>query len=233
MKRSVLLAILCLVVTVAPVSAQVAPPSIAPGALEPGFVADRFYGPEIRLANTTDTANVVLPPFTPREFFQAPEISNPAGDLLPQDRLFRHDYMFTVPEEVFGAANVSDLPISVGTNLLVDILQVTFGLFETVVDPVNILAGLEQATASPGAPLGAGTASLEFTGLVPGTQYILRVAGVLNGFGIRPETGTLGWHGQYQGNIAVLPIPGALALFLTALAGLGAVGWRRRSAAST
>ncbi len=75
-----------LAVGLAPASAQVAPapPSEDPGAFaasSPGFVEDNFYGPEIRLQNTTPTANIELEPLTPREFFQAPELTDPSGDL--------------------------------------------------------------------------------------------------------------------------------------------------------
>jgi hypothetical protein len=232
MRRPIVLATLWLAWSVLPAYAQPTPPSSPPGDLAPGFVADRIVtGPAISLQNVTPTSNVLLPPFTPREFFQAPELTDPNGTATFEERLFKHDYLFTVPETVFGRASINDLELNIGDLLLEDILQLTFGLFQGSVAAANLVVPLAVAPDPDRA------ATLDFSGLTAGTQYILRVAGVLNGYALIPDghegAGLRGWHGQYQGNIAVLPIPGALALFLSALAGLGVVGWRRRSAAST
>lgn len=223
-----------LVGSLAPASAQVAPidpPSLDPATFPAGFVTGNFFGPEQRLQNTTPTSTIQLQPLTPREFFQAPELTDNAGVADPIERLFRHDFQFTVPTQVFGAASIQDRPLQIGTLLLEDILQLTFGLFENSVDPANLVAGLE--TAPPPDVAGANPgARISFADLVPGTQYIVRVAGVLNGFARIPEghegAGLFGWHGQYQGNIAVVPLPAAAVFLLTALAGLlGVAGWQR------
>jgi hypothetical protein len=66
------------------------------------------------------------------------------------------------------------------------------------------------------------TASIA-SALVAGTQYLLRV-----GFGL------CGCSGQYGGinlTVATTPIPPALLLFMSALLGMGGIGWQRRRAA--
>ena len=75
------------------------------------------------------------------------------------------------------------------------------------------------ATATTGStPLGK-TFDLVLAGLVPGTQYFLRTLGSYNGSGIGAYTGLLA--------VAPIPIPPALLLFGTAIAGAAAFARRR------
>jgi hypothetical protein len=161
-------------------------------------------------------------------FQQQPELQNPsAGINTPQsERLFKHDYTFVIPAAVEGQATANDLPNTLefiaGTPIL-DIAQFTIALFTdggpgnggTLVDPPGVAQVL-----NPG-----NFVQLVFSNLLAG-EYTLRVAGILNGFDSDGE-----WHGEYQGSVAITPLPGALVMFMTALAGLGFAGWRRSTSA--
>ena len=59
-----------------------------------------------------------------------------------------------------------------------------------------------------------------YSALVAGTQYLLQV-----GFGL---CGCTGDFGGIQLTVAATPIPPAMLMFLSALLGMGALGWRRR-----
>jgi hypothetical protein len=181
-------------------------------------------GPAVPLENAVGTTSFgTLVPFGPLEMQQTPELSDGLGTASLEDRLFKHDYTFMVPSGAPGVSNLNDINLLLQNRLLIDILQLTFGLFEGTVDPMNLVTppGLVQD------PAGEEAGTLSFVGLTPGVTYILRVAGVLNGFGVIAGSDVEGWHGEYQGNLAIAPVPGALVLFASALVGLGLVGWRR------
>jgi hypothetical protein len=159
-------------------------------------------------------------------FQQTVDLVDPPGDVNEpeQNRLFKHDYSFTIPVAVSGAGgefDVQDIPNNLSFQMglpLIDIRQLTAALFDdggpggggALLDPPGVVQVLNPDTRI----------STIFSGL-PAGDYTLRVAGILNGFDVDTD-----WHGEYQANIAITPLPGAVWFFVSAIGGL--VWFRRR-----
>lgn len=164
-------------------------------------------------------------------FQQTIDLLDPPGGVNEPEhnRLFKHDYSFSIPASASGApgeANVQDIPNNVSLTMglpVIDIRQLTLALFTdggpagggTLVDPPGVRQVLNPETRI----------STLFSGLAAG-EYTLRIAGILNGF---DENGD--WHGEYQGNIAITPLPGAAWFFVSAIGGLIWLRRRRLQAA--
>jgi hypothetical protein len=136
---------------------------------------------------------------------------------------FQDSYRFTVGTSASGDTLLATL----GLGALFDITNLQFRLYEVpsaTTQPLvgGIPSGSILITSWMGLPTGSNSVSAEFNGIQSGT-YILDVAGIASGTGGGTYIGSL--------NLQPVPLPAALGLMLSGLAGLGTLARRRKSAA--
>lgn len=126
---------------------------------------------------------------------------------------FEHDYLFAVP----SAADLVAFGVEF-SGPFTDLTSFTADLFEG--DPTlcgsgcALLASATLPTANPASFL------LSYAGLQSGLDYFLRVSSTIGATGFGVYTGLMA--------VSAVPVPPALLLFGTALAGVAALARRRR-----
>lgn len=162
------------------------------------------------------TGDIGYPPSSTFNLSEVLTFGNTSGGHYGQAFTF---IPFTVSTPGFISVTVSDLHLS-DTNAK-PLEWLSLALFEysgatsyLSCSTGNSLCALDQYDADPP------TASIS-AALAAGTKYLLKI-----GFGL---CGCSGQYGGIQLTVATTPIPPAMLLFLSALAGMGGVAWRRRT----
>jgi hypothetical protein len=183
----------------------------------------QFVAPNSTSPTVADDYDLTVPgQYTFTDTFttqQSPTQNLGTSTVGPYD--FQDSYRFTVGASASGDTLLATL----GLGGLFSITNLQFRLYEVpsaTTQPIvgGIPTGSTLITSWMGLPTGSNSVSAEFNGIQSGT-YILDVAGIAGGTNGGTYIGSL--------NLQPVPLPAALGLMLSGLAGLGTLARRRKA----